>query len=471
MTGSSWSIQSKFPRTSGGRTWFRYFAASQEGVGKSRPLSCGPSRLSWHSRRRILTPDSIGCYLASDDVASLNAVAIQPQRSDAQRMVVYLNGVPLAETYGPSWRLELDASRISISGEHTLEVELRDGLGISRASKVMRPLRADEQIKTRAVQITFNLFNRDLEFVDDFDLSQLRVDVDGEPQQPLDVFKLDEPITYCFLVDNSYSMRESFVGNIKAVKQMLNEIRPQDQGFFIAFSDNYYQYNRPSNSKGILNAVADSIQLQRPNPSDSDNIYEENSTFLYEAVAAATHALLQYPGRKVMILVSDGIGIDGSIPMNGMLNYARENEVVIYTLWVDNNPQLSSDETEFITTEMGKGERFARAIGLTRFFADKDSRRNIIGSKIRNASIHEGMLKMVAEESGGFHYRVFKTDRSLIQAYVRDIEKAIQTQFGMILSLPISDKMQHVDVYSVSDDVSVRTKSEVKVRKTNPLGD
>ncbi|MCB1042091.1 MAG: GWxTD domain-containing protein [Acidobacteria bacterium] len=407
----------------------------------------------------------------STDAVSLHTVAIQPQRSDVSRMTLLLNGVPKFERHEAPWRIDLDDDFLSISGRNTLSVEIEDGLGISRSSLKLNPLRADEQIKTRAMHVTFNAYDRNLNFVTDLDLGGLSVTVDGEAWEPMDVFKLEEPITYCFLVDSSYSMRESFKGNIKALKHFINTIRPEDQGFIVAFSDNYDQYNLPTSSKGILHAVADSVPIQRPNPSDGDKIYEENTTYLYDACAAAIHALLQYPGRKVIVLVSDGISLDGMIPKNGMLSYARENEVVIYSLWVDNNPQVSDDETAFITKDMGRGERFARAIGLTRFFADKDARRQTIGTKIRQSSIHEGVIKMLSEESGGFHYRVFKSDRTLIQEYASDIQNAIQTQFGMILNLPISDEMQHIEIVAKDDGVAIRTKSEVKVRKTNPLGD
>lgn len=405
-------------------------------------------------------------------IENFNAVAVRlAEGLDATHMFVLINSTLFWEKDEAPWRIEVSQDRFSITGNNTLTVVMQTNRGLLRISKDLQPLRADESIMTRAVQVFFNAYKEDLNFVSELDTNDLRVEVDGKPWNILDVYHLDEPITFCFLIDTSFSMRESLKGNLRAVKKIISAMRGIDKGYFVDFSDNYYQLNQPTTSKGVLQAVADSVKLQRPNPKYADRLYQENQTYIYDAVIAAVHTLLQYPGRKVIILVSDGIGSEGIFSRNAMLSYARENEVVIYSLWLDNNPQLSDEETEFLQRDMKGGERFFRAIGFSRFFAKKDARKNLIGRKIRNASISEGALKILAEESGGFHYRVFKADRSLIEDYMTDIENAVATQYVMILNLPVSEKMQHVEISSDSQDLSFRVKSEVKVRKTNPLSE
>jgi GWxTD domain-containing protein len=382
---------------------------------------------------------------------------------------VYLNDRMLYARSEAPWAVSIDEGDISISGDHKLAVVSFIDNKLYKIEKTLIPLRADEKIKTRLVQIYFNAFNRDLQFQESLNFDDLEIRVDGELVQPKSIEKVDEPITYCFLVDQSFSMRESFKNNIVAVRRFIESMRPQDQGYFVGFSDTYSQILEPTPSKAVLLAAANSIQLQRPNPKYSDATYAENATYLYDATIAAIHTLLQYPGRKVIVLVTDGIGVEGIYRRTAMLSYARENEVVLYSLWLDNNPRLSEDEEAFLRKEKTKSERFLRAIGLSRFFAKKDAKANYIGGKVRRASINEGVMKILAEESGGFHYRIFKADRSLIKDYVQDIENAVDNQFALSLEMPLSQKTQTVDVISKDENIAIRNKSHVRVSQFNPL--
>ncbi|CAM2008581.1 GWxTD domain-containing protein [Acanthopleuribacter pedis] len=406
-----------------------------------------------------------------DDAAALDRVVMRADGHTIHAMHVFLNDRLVLARYQDPWDVSVDQGLFSISGENNLTAVLETDRGLFKVTKELKPLKADEKIRTRLVEVFFNAYDEELKFKNDLDLSQLEVSVDGESTKPVRVEKLEEPITYCFLVDTSYSMKASYRSNIGALKRYIESMRPMDRGFFVAFSDRYDQYLEPNQSKAVLLSVADALKLQTPNPKQADKLYEENETYLYDAVIASIHSLLQYSGRKVMVVVSDGIGTEGEYSRNGMLSYARENDVVVYSLWLDNNPGLSDDETAFLQKETGKAEKFVRAIGLSRLFAKKDAKKNYISDKVRFSSINQGVMKILAEESGGFHYRIFRADRSKIREYVRDIEEAANTMYAMTLNLPVSVKTQEVRIDSPDESVNIRAKTHIKVRKTNPLLD
>ena len=409
---------------------------------------------------------------AGDDIAELDRVVVRvPDDLNVQKMLLYLNGKLVLERHQSPWEVYVDEGLYSISGRNVLSVVLDTDEGVLKAEKMLTPLVAKEKIQTRVVQIYFNAFDENLEFKHDLDVSTLSVRVDGLPHKALEIRKVEKPITYCFVVDTSYSMKDSFASNISAVKKFIQNMRPQDKGYFVSFNNNYVQYLEPTPSKSVLMAVAENLRLQRPNPKMADRLYEENQTYLYDAMISAVHTLLQYTGRKVVLLVSDGIGKEAVYSRAGMLSYAREHEAVIYSLWLDNNPNLTEDERGFLETEMGGGEKFARKIGLSRFFSKKDARARRIGSKVRNASITEGLVKILSEESGGFHYRIFRANRTLIREYVTDIEEAVASQYVMSLNLPTSQKDHTVAISSSDPNIRIRNKSKVKVKKSNPLLD
>jgi len=408
----------------------------------------------------------------SDRIEELSMIAIEaPPGIQPKAMYVYQNYHLIAQKAEAPWQVEISEGLINVSGVNEFTVIFSTDQGPKYLTRTFQPLRIDQTIKTRAMNVTFNAYRGTNEFVPDIDLEKLSVFVDEKQTEPLSVKKEASGITYLFLVDKSYSMKDSFVGNIRAIKKFISMMRPIDSGYFIQFSDNYFQLNEPTRSKEVLKAVADSIELQKLNPQDSDRLYRENTTFVYDAIIAGIHTMIEHPGRKAAIVVTDGIAIEGVFTPNALLSYARENEVVIHSLWLDNNPRVTTDEFSFLRKEMGRGEKIARAIGLSRYFAKKDNRKNIIGQKIKRASISEGLMQMLAEESGGFHYQVFKADRSLIQAYIDDIENAMGSQYLMTLMLPISDQIQEVELDYPEDGIFFRLKSAVKVRKTNPLAD
>lgn len=409
---------------------------------------------------------------ANNKIEDLDRVVVRANDGvTIQRMYVIHNGILIYEQDKAPWEVRIPEDRLAFGGDNELTIIVATDQGTFYRKRTFEPLRVAERIRTRVVQIFFNAFNQENTFVSNLNLAGLRVTVDGESVEPKEVKKVEEPITYCFLVDTSFSMQQSFSTNMGALRKFVESMRPEDRGYFIEFSDNYWQYSRPTVSKAVLLAVATQLRVHAPNVQNMDRIQGENNTYIYDSVITAIQSLAQFSGRKVIILVSDGKGIEGVYPRNGMLSYARQNDVVIFTLWLDNNPIVSDDDLNFLRTEKTRTEKVLRAIGLSRLFSDKDTRQAIIGSKIRQSSINEGLLKILAEESGGFHYRVFMADRSLIRDYVADIEAAMQNQYLMTLNLPIAPKAQTVDIKASEPDISIRNKSRVKVRISNPLLD
>lgn len=406
---------------------------------------------------------------AGNSAAELTRIVARADGLKVNRAYFYLNGKLIQEASKAPYEASLGEDTYSISGQHTVDIVMQTDKGLIKTSRTFEPVKVEERYGTRLVQIYFNAYDEELNFIKELDTNTVQVNVDNEAYKAKEIKKVADPITYCFLVDISYSMKDSFNQNISALKKFIDAMRPQDKGYFVTFSDNYTQLSQPNLSKAVLLAVADSLKLQKPNPKDADRLYNENKTYLYDATIAAIHTLVQYPGRNVVLMVSDGVGIEGEYKRNGMLSYARENDIVLYSLWLDNNPKLSEDDENFLEREMTGGERFARKIGLSRFFAKKDSRKTVIGNKVRNESITQGILKILAEESGGFHYRIFREDRTVIAQYVQDITEAVGSQYVATLTLPVSKTAYEIDLQSTDEKINIRNKSKVKVSKTNPL--
>src|SRR5947209_5603842 len=117
----------------------------------------------------------------------------------------------------------------------------------------------------------------------------------------------DLPLTVALLVDVSGSVRE-FVDKEKgAVLQFLESVlRPQDQAILFGFSSTVVLWQDFTSSPEYLR-----MALARLRPIPFKGLPAEGpmpSTLLYDAVLeTANDKLKQVPGRKVMIVVSDGL--------------------------------------------------------------------------------------------------------------------------------------------------------------------
>jgi len=138
-------------------------------------------------------------------------------------------------------------------------------------------------VDTRGVAIT----NLRLE---DFELR-----VDGQPTAISDISRAETPVRLVMLFDNSGSLIESREFEKRAaIRFFLNVLRPNDQA--------------------AIYSVSTSVELAQPMTNDVTRLEKtiesfgkpEGATSLYDAIYDALNYLKPYPGRRVIIIVSDG---------------------------------------------------------------------------------------------------------------------------------------------------------------------
>ena len=132
----------------------------------------------------------------------------------------------------------------------------------------------------------------------------------------------DLPLNIAFLIDSSGSIRDKLrFERQAAAKFFYSTLRPgKDRAFVMSFD------TKPALLQGYTDnpaLLSDAVQ----------RIIAGGSTSLYDAVLeAAVRRLGEQPGRRVIVLVSDGVDNSSHITPEKALEAVQKNDVVIYAI-------------------------------------------------------------------------------------------------------------------------------------------
>ena len=132
----------------------------------------------------------------------------------------------------------------------------------------------------------------------------------------------DLPLNIAFLVDSSGSIRDKLRFERQAASKFFNStIRPgKDRAFVMSFDTKTALLQDYTDNPVLL---SDAVQ----------RIIPGGSTSLYDAVLeAATRKLGQQPGRRVIIVLSDGLDNSSHISISTALEAVQKKDVVIYSV-------------------------------------------------------------------------------------------------------------------------------------------
>jgi VWFA-related protein len=195
--------------------------------------------------------------------------------------------------------------------------------------------------------------------VPDLDRDQFTILDNGKPQN-VTVFENDtQPFTAVVTLDFSASMTANIDRLKQATEQFLIRMLPTDKAQVGAFSDKIqFSGTFTSDRDDLIGALRD---LQFGNP-----------TRLYDAIYESIDLLADHDGRKVVVAFTDGDDTASHRGFGGTLDYAREKDVMIYSIGL---------ESEFM----------------------------IAPGRVQRTRPDRG-LKKLSEETGGGYFELKKTD-------------------------------------------------------------
>lgn len=215
---------------------------------------------------------------------------------------------------------------------------------------------------------------------------------DGRPQE-IRYFsrETDLPLTIGLLVDVSKSQENLIEIEKQAAGRFLSEVlRPKDLAFLISFGVDAELLQDLTGSVTLLRRALDELRLNAavggilPPPVPTG---KPRGTVLYDAVyLAAVERLEREVGRKVMVVISDGVDVGSRVSREQAIEAAQKADAIIYAIYYA-DPRYQ-------------------------FFGDG-----------------YGALKRMAEETGGRVFRVSR--RQPLEAIFAEIQEEMRSQYSI----------------------------------------
>ena len=168
---------------------------------------------------------------------------------------------------------------------------------------------------------------------DDFVLTE-----DGAPQQIKYFSKsTDTPLTMGLMIDTSPSQQRILQIEKDQADSFLHQVlRPKDLCFILHFDVDTELLQDLTASLPILTQAIDQATINGGGAGPTPGTFPSDgggATHLYDAVYLAAHDVLQHEvGRKVLIILSDGVDQGSSMTINQALDAAQEANAIIYAV-------------------------------------------------------------------------------------------------------------------------------------------
>jgi len=162
---------------------------------------------------------------------------------------------------------------------------------------------------------------------------------DGKPQT-IKYFarETDLPLTIGLLIDVSASQRNLLDIERHAAHEFFQQVlRKKDEAFLISFGEDSELLQDYTNSPRLLQAGLSQLQINSGvggfGPGPVPTISQPRGTVLYDAVyLAADEKLKSEVGRKVIVLITDGIDEGSKLRIESAIEAAQKADSVIYSI-------------------------------------------------------------------------------------------------------------------------------------------
>jgi Ca-activated chloride channel family protein len=208
-------------------------------------------------------------------------------------------------------------------------------------------------------------------YVPNLKKEDFRIYEDGVEQSLAYFASVERPFTVALMLDVSGSTQSQLAQIREAANVFVGRLRANDRMMAITFDGKI----------NVLTEAADVSAIRRAKlhiPAVTDG------TVLYDAVDFALKRMAGIPGRKAIVLMTDGVDQNSVATLKSTLNDIAEQDVLIYTVQYNTLPQLPQRLSQI------KNEK---------------ARRKVQERLMKGYAVSEPYLRTLAEKTGGRFYK------------------------------------------------------------------
>src|SRR2546426_10106249 len=227
------------------------------------------------------------------------------------------------------------------------------------------------RVNTSLITVPAVVMDRNGRYIANLKKEDFRIYEDGVEQSVAYFASVERPFTVALMLDVSGSTQSQLSQIREAANTFVSRLRANDRMMAITFDGQIH----------VLTEAEDVSTIRRTKlhiPAVTDG------TVLYDAVDFALKRMAQIPGRKAIVLMTDGVDQNSVATLKSTLNDIAEQDVLIYTVQYNTLPQLPQRLSQI------KNEK---------------ARRKVQERLMKGYAVSEPYLRMLAEKTGGRFYR------------------------------------------------------------------
>jgi Ca-activated chloride channel family protein len=324
---------------------------------------------------------------------SVDIEAVVVSEEEIERVSFYVDDIVVGELTEPPYRLSVDVGQDN-SG-HRIEVVAYSVSGATGSTAIETPaFRIDEEVSINLQQLYVTVTRRVGAYAGERVLDLVQDDFavfDLDERQTLVTFaRGDIPFTAVVLLDSSVSMKGAPLQSaLSGAEAFLTSMDRLDEGKLLVFSDRILHSTPFTNFPEVLTAGL-------------GNVDAGGGTALNDHLYLALKQLEERQGRRVVVLLSDGIDSHSVLSASDVALKARRSQALIYWLRLPYRGQFPTggDDLPGISSAWRNTQEYRREYEL---------------------------LKSTIEESGGRVQDLASLDE--IEAAFRDILAELREQY------------------------------------------
>jgi Ca-activated chloride channel family protein len=328
----------------------------------------------------------------------LRAVITPGRRvKDIARAMFYVDGRLVCTVMEPT-RLECPWDAGTQIREHVIRavVELHGGI---RAVTSMRTKGLDlaEAVRVEVTQVTAVVTDRG-RFIKGLPVSAFRVLEDNVPQKITHFSSEGSPLDLVVAIDVSESMTQAMPQLKNSVKRFLSALSPKDQVTLTAFNDSMFTLTRRDTSPAQrLRAV--------------DRLSPWGGTALYDVIVRGLQQLSQQPGRRVLVVFSDGDDRSSHSTIQAVEQAVRSSDATLFMVALGSgvrNTMIKNNIERLVDMSGGRALFVERSDQLDGPFAEileELSNQYLIGYESSNAA-RDGGWRAITVDLPNHGYQV-----------------------------------------------------------------
>jgi Ca-activated chloride channel homolog len=227
------------------------------------------------------------------------------------------------------------------------------------------------RVSTSLITVPAIVMDRNGRYIPNLKKEDFRIFEDGVEQSVAYFASVERPFTVALMLDVSGSTQNQLAQIRAAANTFVSHLRSNDRMMAIAFDGQIHVLTEPADVSAIRQS-----KLHIPAVTDG--------TVLYDAVAFALKRMAQIPGRKAIVLMTDGVDQNSAATLKATLNDISEQDVLFYTVQYNTLPQLPQRLSQI---------------------RNEKARRKIQERLLKGYAVSEPYLRNLAEKTGGRFYR------------------------------------------------------------------